>query len=124
MKKIFGLLKKGVRKIMELNNEAIRAKTELEIKKLEIVEHIADKSIDMVKDSVRGTVGLAGKTITNTGKTINSIFDRGINMSTNTCKAIKRNPVIFMGVGVGIGVGVVIVGGSILLQNKMLNAVL
>lgn len=72
---------------MELNNEAIRAKTELEIKKLEIVEHIADKSIDMV---------------------------------TNTCKAIKRNPVIFMGVGVGI----VIVGGSILLQNKMLNVAL
>ena len=87
---------------MELNNEAIRAKTELEIKKLEIVEHIADKSMDMVKDSVRGTVGLAG----------------------NTCKAIKRNPVIFMGVGVGIGIGVVIVGGSILLQNKMLNAAL
>ena len=87
MKKIFGLLKKGVRKIMELNNEAIRAKTELEIKKLEIVEHIADKSIDMV---------------------------------TNTCKAIKRNPVIFM----GIGVGIVIVGGSILLQNKMLNVAL
>lgn len=72
---------------MELNNEAIRAKTELEIKKLEIVEHIADKSIDMV---------------------------------TNTCKAIKRNPVIFMGVGVGIA----IVGGSILLQNKMLNVAL
>ena len=87
MKKIFGLLKKGVRKIMELNNEAIRAKTELEIKKLEIVEHIADKSIDI---------------------------------ASNTCKAIKRNPVIFMGVGVG----VVIVGGSILLQNKMLNATL
>ena len=83
---------------MELNNEAIRAKTELEIKKLEIVEHIADKSIDMVKDSVRGTVGLAG----------------------NTCKVIKRNPVIFMGVGVGM----VIVGGSILLQNKMLNVAL
>ena len=105
MKKIFGLLKKGVRKIMELNNEAIRAKTELEIKKLEIVEHITDKSMDMVKDSVRGTVGLAG----------------------NTCKVIKRNPVIFMGVGVGVvmvGFGVVIVGGSILLQNKMLNAVL
>ena len=87
---------------MELNNEAIRAKTEIEIKKLEIVEHIADKTIDMVKDSVRGTVGLAG----------------------NACKAIKRNPVIFMGVGVGVGVGVVIVGGSILLQNKMLNAAL
>ena len=98
---------------MELNNEAIRAKTELEIKKLEIIEHIADKCIDMVKDSVRGTVELAGKTITNTGNTI-----------TNTCKAIKRNPVIFMGVGVGIGVGVVIVGSSILLQNKMLNVVL
>ena len=113
MKKIFGLLKKGVRKIMELNNEAIRAKTELEIKKLEIVEHIADKSMDMVKDSVIGTVELAGKTITNTGKTI-----------TNTCKTIKRNPVIFMGVGAGIGVGVVIVGGSILLQNKMLNVAL
>ena len=91
---------------MELNNEAIRAKTELEIKKLEIVEHIADKSIDIVIDSVRGTVGLAGNTV------------------ANTCKAIKRNPVIFMGVGVGVGVGVVIVGGSILLQNKMLNATL
>ena len=39
-------------------------------------------------------------------------------------KNIKRNPVIFMGVGVGIGVGVVIVGGSILLQNKMLNVAL
>ena len=102
---------------MELTNEVISAKTELEIKKLEVIEHIADKSMDIVIDSVRGTVGLAGKTI-------NSIFDRGINMSTNTCKAIKRNPVIFMGVGVGIGVGVVIVGGSILLQNKMLNAVL
>ena len=79
---------------MELNNEAIRAKTELEIKKLEIVEHIADKSIDI---------------------------------ASNTCKAIKRNPVIFMGVGVGVvmvGFGVVIVGGSILLQNKMLNATL
>ena len=109
MKKIFGLLKKGVRKIMELTNEVTSAKTELEIKKLEIVEHIADKSMDMVKDSVRGTVELTGKTITNTGKTI-----------TNTCKAIKRNPVIFMGVGVGI----VIVGGSILLQNKMLNVAL
>ena len=113
MKKIFGLLKKGVRKIMELTNEVISAKTELEIKKLEIVEHIADKSMDMVIDSVRGTVELTGKTITNTGKTI-----------TNTCKAIKRNPVIFMGVGVGIGVGVAIVGGSILLQNKMLNVAL
>ena len=98
---------------MELNNEAIRAKTELEIKKLEIVEHIADKSIDIVIDSVKGTVGLAGKTITNTGKTV-----------TNTCKAIKRNPVIFMGVGVGVGVGVVIIGDSILLQNKMLNVTL
>ena len=87
---------------MELNNEAIRAKTELEIKKLEIVEHIADKSMDMVKDSVRGTVEIAG----------------------NTCKVIKRNPVIFMGVGVGVGAGIVIVGGSILLQNKMLNAAL
>ena len=94
---------------MELTNEVISAKTELEIKKLEIVEHIADKSMDMVKDSVRGTVGLAGNTITNTGKTI-----------TNTCKVIKRNPVIFMGVGVGM----VIVGGSILLQNKMLNVAL
>ena len=94
---------------MELTNEVISAKTELEIKKLEIVEHIADKSMDMVKDSVRGAVELAGNTITNTGKTI-----------TNTCKAIKRNPVIFMGVGAGI----VIVGGSILLQNKMLNVVL
>ena len=113
MKKIFGLLKKGVRKIMELNNEAIRAKTELEIKKLEIMEHIADKSIDVVIDSVRGTVELAGKTITNTGNTI-----------TNTCKAIKRNPVIFMGVGVGVGVCTVIVGSSILLQNKMLNVTL
>ena len=109
MKKIFGLLKKGVRKIMELTNEVISAKTELEIKKLEIVEHIADKSMDMVIDSVRGTVkgtvGLAG----------------------DTCKAIKRNPVIFMGVGVAIGVvgvGIVIVGGSILLQNKMLNVTL
>ena len=83
---------------MELNNEAIRAKTELEIKKLEIMEHIADKSIDILIDSVRGTG-----------------------------KAIKRNPVIFMGVGVGVGmvgVGIVIVGGSILLQNKMLNAAL
>ena len=94
---------------MELNNEAIRAKTELEIKKLEIVEHIADKSMDMVIDSVRGTVGLAGKSM---------------DMVSNTCKVIKRNPVIFMGVGVGIGVGVVIVGSSILLQNKMLNVVL
>ena len=102
MKKIFGLLKKGVRKIMELNNEAIRAKTELEIKKLEIMEHIADKSIDTVIDSVRGTVELAG----------------------NTCKSIKRNPVIFMGVGVGVGVCTVIVGSSILLQNKMLNVTL
>ena len=91
MKKIFGLLKKGVRKIMELTNEVISAKTELEIKKLEIMEHIADKSIDIVIDSVRGTG-----------------------------KAIKRNPVIFMGVGVGIA----IVGGSILLQNKMLNVTL
>ena len=90
---------------MELNNESIRAKTELEIKKLEIVEHVADKSIDTVIDSVRGTVELAG----------------------NTCKSIKRNPVIFMGVGVGVvmvGFGVVIVGGSILLQNKMLNVAL
>ena len=91
MKKIFGLLKKGVRKIMELTNEVISAKTELEIKKLEIMEHIADKSIDIVIDSVRGTG-----------------------------KAIKRNPVIFIGVGVGIA----IVGGSILLQNKMLNVTL
>ena len=98
---------------MELTNEVTSAKTELEIKKIEIVEHIADKSMDMVKDSVRGTVELTGKTITNTCKAI-----------TNTCKAIKRNPVIFMGVGVGIGIGVVIVGGSILLQNKMLNAAL
>ena len=87
---------------MELTNEVISAKTELEIKKLEIVEHIADKSMDMVIDSVRGTVGLAG----------------------NTCKAIKRNPVIFMGVGVGVGVCMVIVGSSILLQNKMLNVAL
>ena len=98
MKKIFGLLKKGVRKIMELTNEVINAKAELVIKKLEIVEHIADKSIDIAIDSVRGTVGLAG----------------------DTCKVIKRNPVIFM----GIGVGIVIVGGSILLQNKMLNVAL
>ena len=113
MKKIFSLLKKGVQKIMELTNEVINAKAELEIKKLEIVEHIADKSMDMVIDSVRGTVGLASNTI-------NSIFNRGIIISTNTCKAIKRNPVIFMGVGVGI----VIVGGSILLQNKMLNVAL
>lgn len=87
---------------MELTNEVISAKTELEIKKLEIVEHIVDKSIDITIDSVRDTVGLA----------------------TNTCKAIKRNPVIFMGIGVGVGVGMVIVGGSILLQNKMLNVAL
>ena len=87
---------------MELTNEVISAKTELEIKKLEIVEHIVDKSIDVTIDSVRGTVGLAG----------------------NACKAIKRNPVIFIGVGVGVGVGMVIVGGSILLQNKMLNVAL
>lgn len=98
---------------MELTNEVISAKTELEIKKLEIVEHIVDKSIDIAIDSVRGTVGLAGNTI-------NSIFNRGVNISTNTCKAIKRNPVIFMGVGAGI----VIVGGSILLQNKMLDITL
>lgn len=113
MKKIFDLLKKGVRKIMELTNEVIGANTELEIKKLEIVEHVADKSMDMVIDSVRGTVGIAGNTI-------NSILDRGVNMTVNTCSAIKRNPVIFMGVGVGM----VIIGGSIILQNKMLNVVL
>ena len=83
---------------MELTNEVISAKTELEIKKLEIVEHIAGKSMDVVIDSVKGTVGLA----------------------VDTCKVIKRNPVIFM----GIGVGIVIVGGSILLQNKMLNVAL
>lgn len=94
---------------MELTNEVISAKTELEIKKLEIVEHIADKSIDIAIDSVRGTVGLVGNTIDSV---------------TNTCKAIKRNPVIFMGVGVSVGVGAVIVGGSILLQNKMLSVAL
>ena len=94
---------------MELNNEAIIAKTELEIKKLEIVEHVVDKSMDMVKDSVKGTVKLAGKSM---------------DMVSNTCKAIKRNPVIFMGVGVGVGVCTVIVGSSILLQNKMLNVTL
>ena len=37
-----------------------------------------------------------------------------------TCKVIKRNPVIFTGVGVAM----VIVGGSILLQNKLLNVAL
>ena len=40
-------------------------------------------------------------------------------------KNIKRNPVIFMGVGVMmVGFGMVIVSGSILLQNKMLDSAL
>ena len=40
-------------------------------------------------------------------------------------KIIKRNPVIFMGVSVMmVGFGMVIVSGSILLQNKMLDSAL
>ena len=40
-------------------------------------------------------------------------------------KIIKRNPVISIGVGVMmVGFGMVVVGGSILLQNKMLDSAL
>lgn len=55
-KKCYDIIKKGVEYVMGKVNEMIELKKEADVKKFEVVEHCVDVVVELVRDTVTGTI--------------------------------------------------------------------
>lgn len=55
-KKCYDAIKKGVKYIMGKVNEMIELKKEADVKKFEVIEHCVDVAVELIKDTVTGTI--------------------------------------------------------------------